>query len=82
MGFNQKKHFKSNFNGVKKLKMSEIKNKVHQPEIYNVDILEKSLDKIYMDFIYMEAKIELMKKEILEMKDWLELEKDMWKYNG
>ena len=62
--------------------MSEIKNKVHQPEVYNVDILEKSLDKIYMDFIYMEAKIELMKKEILEMKDWLELEKDMWKYNG
>ncbi len=56
--------------------------KINQPDIFNVDLFEKSLDKIYMDLVYMEAKIDLMKREILEMKDLLDLEKDLWQYNG
>ena len=55
---------------------------IKQPEIFNTDLFEKSLDKVYMDLVYMEAKIELMKKEVLEMKDLLDLERDLWKYNG
>ena len=57
-------------------------NKLNQPEIFNTDVFEKSLDKIYMEFVYMEAKIELLKQDIIKMKDWLEFEKDLWNFNG
>lgn len=59
-----------------------MEHKINQPKIFNIDLFEKSLDKIYMDLVYMEAKIDLMKREILEMKDLLDLEKDLWQYNG
>ena len=62
--------------------MNKINSDLRQPEIFNVDIFDKYLDQMYMKLIYMDADIQIMKQNILEMKDWLELEKDMWKYNG
>ena len=59
-----------------------MENKINQPQIFNVDIFEKALDKLYMDLIYIEAKIENDKKKILDMQEFLEFEKDLWHYNG
>ena len=62
--------------------MNKIHKDIRQPEIYNTDVFEKSLDSMYMKLIYMDADIQVMKKNIIEMKEWLEEEKDMWKFNG
>lgn len=61
--------------------MDKSTNKISHPEIFNTDVFGKSLDKIYMEFVYMEAKIELLKQDIIKMKDWLEFEKDLWNLN-
>ena len=62
--------------------MNKIDSDLRQPEIFNTDIFDKYLDQMYMKLIYMDADIQVMKKNILKMKEWLEEEKDMWKYNG
>lgn len=62
--------------------MNKINKDLRQPEIFNTDVFDKYLDQMYMKLIYMDADIQVMKKNIMEMKEWLEEEKDMWKYNG
>ena len=56
--------------------------KINKPEIFNIDVFEETLDQLYMKFIYAEADIATWKKKIIEMKEWLEHEKDLWHYNG
>lgn len=62
--------------------MQKINSDLRQPEIFNVDIFDKYLDQMYMKLIYMDADIQVMKQNIMKMKEWLEEEKDMWKFNG
>ena len=62
--------------------MKKINKDLRQPEIFNVDIFDKYLDQMYMKLIYMDADIQVMKQNIIKMKEWLEEEKDMWKFNG
>ena len=62
--------------------MNKLHKDIRQPEIFNVDIFDEYLDQMYMKLIYMDADIQVLKQNIMKMKEWLEVEQDMWKYNG
>ena len=62
--------------------MNKIHNDIRQPDVFNVDIFDEYLDQMYMKLIYMDADIQVMKQNIMKMKEWLEVEEEMWEYNG
>lgn len=61
----------------KKILKGEIKNMK-----IDTDPLMKMVDEVYMEMVSMEARIELIKRDLLKIKEQIELDNELFKLNG
>ena len=64
-------------NLLKKILKGEIKNMK-----IDTDPLMKMVDEVYMEMVSMEARIELIKRDLLKIKEQIELDNELFKLNG
>ena len=64
-------------NLLKKIIKGEIKNMK-----IDTDPLMKMVDEVYMEMVSMEARIELIKRDLLKIKEQIELDNELFKLNG
>lgn len=48
----------------------------------DTDPLMKMVDEVYMEMVSMEARIELIKRDLLKIKEQIELDNELFKLNG
>ncbi len=58
-----------------------LKGEIKEMKI-DTDPLMKMVDEVYMEMVSMEARIELIKRDLLKIKEQIELDNELFKLNG
>lgn len=75
--YNFQNEILNRINLFKKILKGEIKNMK-----IDTDPLMKMVDEVYMEMVSMEARIELIKRDLLKIKEQIELDNELFKLNG